>query len=71
MTACMGGWCRIRDHCPRYMAPSDCDSTEDQRWCPKGSEGLALSPQEIDFMTSSRQRANKEEIRIALHAART
>lgn len=37
LPACMGGWCRIRDACPRYHANSVVEPAE--RLCDAGKDG--------------------------------
>lgn len=35
--ACMGGWCRLRHHCPHYHAENRSDPSE--RLCYPGEDG--------------------------------
>lgn len=45
MTACMGGWCRMRDECSRYDAPDPRNASE--RLCFAGRDG-EIDPERDD-----------------------
>lgn len=40
-TACMGGWCLKRQHCPNYHAEDR--SEPEERLCAPGQDGIGLS----------------------------
>jgi hypothetical protein len=41
VTACMGGWCGIRDRCERYNATPDPKRPPVERLCIPGTDGFA------------------------------
>lgn len=42
--ACMGGWCRKREHCPQYRPGADDDASPPaERLCEHGADGVGIT----------------------------